>query len=184
MKAQVEKALNTLVNLQPIIGNGLLTKQQLAFIDPSLDVAMTALREALAEAKHDYSICPSCGGMASDPIVPVEARQEPVAIPPDASPTEWRDAVWKVWKLARTGNNTIPSHWLDAMREMAIAATNPAPTQQDGNTVGVALRSLTDAEFAYAWRYQTGRIMGGDRALLLKAKEVTEAAHGIAGSKA
>lgn len=104
------------------------------------------LRKLIAEqqaSELDYSICPSCGGMASDPIAPVEARQEPVAIPPDASPTEWRDAVWKVWKLARTGNNTIPSHWLDAMREMAIAATNPAPTQQDGNTVGVALRSLT-----------------------------------------
>jgi hypothetical protein len=47
LQAAARLALDALINLQPIIGNGLLTKQQLAFIDPSLDVAITALREAL-----------------------------------------------------------------------------------------------------------------------------------------
>ena len=38
---------------------------------------------------------------------------------------------------------------------------------------------LTDAEFAYVWHETTGRIMGTDKALLLQAKRITEAAHGI-----
>jgi hypothetical protein len=42
---------------------------------------------------------------------------------PDATAEEWKDAAWKVWKLARTHNNTIPSHWLDRMRELVITAT-------------------------------------------------------------
>jgi len=43
----LKQALEALVNLQPIIANGLLTRQQLAFIDPSLDIAITAIQEAL-----------------------------------------------------------------------------------------------------------------------------------------
>lgn len=43
-------------------------------------------------------------------------------LPPDATPEEWKNAAWKVWKCAREHNHTIPSHWLDAMREIAIAA--------------------------------------------------------------
>ena len=46
-KAAARLALDALINLQPIIGNGLLTKQQLAFIDPSLDIAITALKEVI-----------------------------------------------------------------------------------------------------------------------------------------
>ena len=49
---------------------------------------------------------------------------------PDATAEEWKDAAWKVWKLARTHNNTIPSHWLDRMRELVITATPPAAQRQ------------------------------------------------------
>ena len=40
-------------------------------------------------------------------------------------------------------------------------------------------RPLTDGEFAYVWHQETRRIMGTDKALLLRAKQITEAAHGI-----
>ena len=40
--------------------------------------AMASLRAALAEPAPDWSICPACGGMASDPIVP-QPPVEPVA---------------------------------------------------------------------------------------------------------
>lgn len=46
-REDLQRVLNVLVNLQPIIANGLLTKQQLAFIDPSLDVAMEGLGRML-----------------------------------------------------------------------------------------------------------------------------------------
>lgn len=42
-------ALGHLINLQPIIANGLLNKHQLAFIDPHMDMATDALRQALGE---------------------------------------------------------------------------------------------------------------------------------------
>jgi hypothetical protein len=38
---------------------------------------------------------------------------------------------------------------------------------------------LTNTEFGEQWFKQTGRIMGTDKQLLLQAKRVTEAAHGI-----
>jgi hypothetical protein len=38
---------------------------------------------------------------------------------------------------------------------------------------------LTNTEFGEQWFKQTGRIMGSDKQLLLQAKRVTEAAHGI-----
>ena len=40
-------------------------------------------------------------------------------------------------------------------------------------------KPLTDGEFAYVWHQETRRIMGTDKALLLRAKQITEAAHGI-----
>ena len=56
-RALVEQALKALENLQPIIGNGLLNKIQLAFIDPNLDVAITALRAALAQQAAAPETC-------------------------------------------------------------------------------------------------------------------------------
>jgi hypothetical protein len=47
----MKQALDHLMNLQPIIGNGLLSKHQLAFIDPHIDEAITALRTAIKEAE-------------------------------------------------------------------------------------------------------------------------------------
>jgi hypothetical protein len=41
---------------------------------------------------------------------------------------------------------------------------------------------LTNTEFCEQWFKQTGRIMGTDKQLLLQAKRVTEAAHGITAS--
>jgi hypothetical protein len=38
--------------------------------------AIKALEEALAKQEPDYSICPTCGGMADDPIVPLEHRHK------------------------------------------------------------------------------------------------------------
>jgi hypothetical protein len=54
-------ALCHLINLQPILGNGLLEERQLAFIDPHIDCAITALQEGLAEQ-------------------PAQQQQEPVAV--------------------------------------------------------------------------------------------------------
>ena len=48
-KEALKLALEYLINLQPILGNGLLEERQLAFIDPHIDCAIIALREALAE---------------------------------------------------------------------------------------------------------------------------------------
>ncbi len=48
-RAVMQKVLSSLINLQPILGNGLLDKRQLAFIDPYLDVAALALIEELAK---------------------------------------------------------------------------------------------------------------------------------------
>ena len=47
----MEKALDALTNLQPILANGLLTDAQLKFIDPHIDIASTKLREAISH--HD-----------------------------------------------------------------------------------------------------------------------------------
>ncbi len=46
-------------------------------------------------------------------------------------------------------------------------------------TAALQRKPLTDAEFCEQWLKQTGRIMGTDKQLLLQAKQVTEAAHGI-----
>lgn len=46
-RAHIERALSTLVNLQPIIANGLLDRRQLAFIDPHHEIAMEALEAVL-----------------------------------------------------------------------------------------------------------------------------------------
>ena len=42
-------------------------------------------------------------------------------------------------------------------------------------------KPLTNEQFAIEWYRRTGRIMGTDKMLLLQAKYVTEAAHGIKG---
>ncbi len=48
----MQKVLSSLMNLQPIIANGLLDKRQLAFIDPHLDMACEALIAELAKPDH------------------------------------------------------------------------------------------------------------------------------------
>jgi hypothetical protein len=87
-------------------------------------------------AVQEPVFCEYCGGNDdADFGLPTDhctdcARPQPAAQPapvPDATAEEWKDAAWKVWKLARTHNNTIPSHWLDRMRELVIAAD---PTAQ------------------------------------------------------
>ena len=45
--ALLRQALDQLTNMQPIIANGLLTTRQLQFIDPHIDAAVTAIKEAL-----------------------------------------------------------------------------------------------------------------------------------------
>ena len=47
LQEAAQQALSQLINLQPIIGNGLLNKHQLAFIDPHIDQAINALRQAI-----------------------------------------------------------------------------------------------------------------------------------------
>lgn len=54
LKAEIERreavlreVLDQLVNLQPILANGLLTEQQLQFIDPHIDEAMRVIQEVL-----------------------------------------------------------------------------------------------------------------------------------------
>lgn len=48
-KDAMKLALDHLMNLQPILGNGLLEERQLAFIDPHIDCAIAALQGGLAE---------------------------------------------------------------------------------------------------------------------------------------
>ena len=60
LEAAAQQALEALENLQPIIGNGLLNKIQLAFIDPNLDVAITALRAALAQQDEPVATVTEC----------------------------------------------------------------------------------------------------------------------------
>lgn len=50
---------------------------------------------------------------------------EPVAwVPPDATPKDWHAAVMKCWGIVRAAGcaDSIPSHWLDAMRDLALTA--------------------------------------------------------------
>jgi len=47
-KEAMKLALDHLINLQPILGNGCLEDRQLAFIDPHIDCAITAIKQALA----------------------------------------------------------------------------------------------------------------------------------------
>ena len=49
LRKAAEQALNHLTNLQPYLGNGLLNKTQLAFVEPNIDEAMKELRQALAQ---------------------------------------------------------------------------------------------------------------------------------------
>ena len=58
-RAHIERALSTLVNLQPIIANGLLDRRQLAFIDPHHEIAMEAL-EAVLIAERVEPVEPYC----------------------------------------------------------------------------------------------------------------------------
>jgi hypothetical protein len=61
----------------------------------------------------------------------IEADIVSRGVPADATQVEWKDSAWKVWRLAREHNNTIPSHWLDVMREIVIAAApQPQPVAQ------------------------------------------------------
>ncbi len=46
-KEAMKLALDHLMNLQPILGNGLLEERQLAFIDPHIDCAIAALQEGM-----------------------------------------------------------------------------------------------------------------------------------------
>jgi hypothetical protein len=48
---EIQTALRHLTNLQPILANGLLTKEQLKFIDPHIDIALMNLRQALEDAE-------------------------------------------------------------------------------------------------------------------------------------
>lgn len=49
----MQKVLSSLMNLQPIIANGLLDKRQLAFINPHLDMACEALIAELAKPEQE-----------------------------------------------------------------------------------------------------------------------------------
>ncbi len=52
----------------------------------------TAIKAALeAKGEPDYSICPTCGGMADDPIVPREHRFQSVALEAKDEPMEFFD---------------------------------------------------------------------------------------------
>ena len=71
----------------------------------AIRVALASKSEALASGANeqqqepDYNICPTCGGMASDPIVPPEYRQqsaervEPVAWVCEASSSDEKHAI-------------------------------------------------------------------------------------------
>ena len=54
LRKAAEQALNHLTNLQPYLGNGLLNKTQLAFVEPNIDEAMKELRQALAQPKKEW----------------------------------------------------------------------------------------------------------------------------------
>ena len=54
----IKQALETLINLQPILGNGLLTDAQLKFIDPHIYSAIMKLRQAIKQPKKQE--CETC----------------------------------------------------------------------------------------------------------------------------
>ena len=56
LRKAAEQALNHLTNLQPYLGNGLLNKTQLAFVEPNIDEAMKELRQALEQNDLEEAI--------------------------------------------------------------------------------------------------------------------------------
>jgi hypothetical protein len=78
--------------------------------------AITAIKEALAqpEQEPDYNICPTCGGMASDPIVPPEQRQpapvqEPVAI--DGNTSDGYHTFNELYEFRKAYNAALFNEW-------------------------------------------------------------------------
>lgn len=108
------------------------------------------LRDKMAqpEQEPDYNICPKCGGMASDPIVPLEQRQpapvqEPVArVIDNGTPegaTEWIPFTNRVEPL-KTGDllYTTPQpqrEWVGLMRGVRVDGDNVVISVKGGNDV-------------------------------------------------
>jgi hypothetical protein len=90
---------------------------------------------------------------------PQSAQQaaEPVAIPVDATPDEWRNAAWKIWKAAREHQSCqgIPSHWIDTFR--TIATAHPAPRKP---------MTRDDMRKMLAEHFDNGDLTGADFSLI------------------
>lgn len=102
-----------------------------------------------------------------------------IKLPPDATPEEWRNAVWKVWKLAREKNHTVPSHWLDAMRDLALKAAwlnaDPEPRGVPRRFAGwLVSDSEGDDEFINNPTALHGRHYKGGAPLLLQVASTAE----------
>jgi hypothetical protein len=110
---------------------------------------------------------------------------------PAPVPVEWMEMV--AVNLLREGVNKHKARELAEHFYSFAPAAQPAPSQYGSPElqemiVARALEKdraaqpavpLTNTEFCEQWFKQTGRIMGTDKQLLLQAKRVTEAAHGI-----
>jgi hypothetical protein len=105
LKDAAQQALNALINLQPIIANGLLTERQLAFIDPHLDVAIDALRAALAEPTLQTCNCRWDGEVQVQQCTLHEAHVDAIK--------EWAQrAKFAEKKLAALAEPVEPVAWL------------------------------------------------------------------------
>lgn len=134
---------------------------------------------ALAE-QPDYSICPTCGGMASDPIVPVEARQQA------PEPVAWRYQDARGHYRYRGYVDSFDKEY-PQLKPVQLWVC-PAPTQQYGTNgvvalqerlrqEPVALQPLTAAQvLALYQKWGTGRLDGFTEAI-----REYEAALGIEG---
>ena len=66
LREAAEMALNHLTNLQPYLGNGLLNKTQLAFVEPNIDEAMKELRQALAQPDEVLAEREACAKLCDE----------------------------------------------------------------------------------------------------------------------
>jgi hypothetical protein len=59
----------------------------------------------------------------------VAAPEQPASTPPDFTPAEWRQAVFTMYSIGRTSPAAqgIPSHVLEAMRDLLLAQAAPIP---------------------------------------------------------
>jgi hypothetical protein len=168
------------------------------------DKAITAIKQVRALDKKaenarelglDYGPVTTLGGGL--PVYDTPPVQEPVA---NGMKEQARELATRMRKETSDLKNWDYQRWAAMLQTAAtmldnLTNTPPAPApapvcigwddKTDTPVMGYTTPPapvpvpLTNTEFGEQWFRQTGRIMGTDKQLLLQAKRVTEAAHGI-----